>query len=218
MKILAVEFSSELRSVAIAESNGDSTRLLAQASERGGRATRGIGLVEKALAEASCEREAIELIAIGIGPGSYTGIRAGIALAQGWQLARKTEVVGISSVEAMVREAQQDGICGAICVVIDAQRDEFYMAPFRIAPGQVEAVEPLKIVPRREVEARAANGFLLVGPDAGGFGSCAKVILPTAPALAQLIPSATRRVSAAELEPIYLRETTFVKAPPARHI
>ena len=46
-------------------------------------------------------REAIEAIAVGLGPGSYTGIRAAIALAQGWQLAREVKTLGVSSVAAM---------------------------------------------------------------------------------------------------------------------
>ncbi|MGZ5566967.1 MAG: tRNA threonylcarbamoyladenosine biosynthesis protein TsaB, partial [Limisphaerales bacterium] len=80
MKILAVEFSSERRSVAVVE-NG---RVLGEAFEMGGRAA--IALVERALATSNVDREQIECIAVGTGPGSYTGIRGAISLAQGWQL------------------------------------------------------------------------------------------------------------------------------------
>jgi tRNA threonylcarbamoyladenosine biosynthesis protein TsaB len=80
MTILALEFSSPQRSVAIARDG----ILLAEASEFGGRNTTAFGMIEKILAEAKIEREEIEVIAVGLGPGSYTGIRAAIALAQGW--------------------------------------------------------------------------------------------------------------------------------------
>ncbi|HXE43306.1 MAG TPA: tRNA (adenosine(37)-N6)-threonylcarbamoyltransferase complex dimerization subunit type 1 TsaB, partial [Candidatus Baltobacteraceae bacterium] len=94
MSILAIEFSSEQRSVAVMR--GDS---VFEAVETGGRSTAAFAMIEKVLADAKIEREEIETIAVGLGPGSYTGIRAAIAIAQGWQLAREIKLIGISSVE-----------------------------------------------------------------------------------------------------------------------
>jgi tRNA threonylcarbamoyl adenosine modification protein YeaZ len=65
-------------------------------------------LVEEALRQARCEREEIETIAVGLGPGSYTGIRGAIALAQGWQLGRGVNVIGLSSVECLAAGAEQE--------------------------------------------------------------------------------------------------------------
>src|ERR1700744_507167 len=95
MTILALEFSSEQRSVALARDG----QLLAETHEIGGRATNAFSLIEKILAEARLERDAITAVAVGLGPGSYTGIRAAIAMAQGWQLARNIRLIGVSSVE-----------------------------------------------------------------------------------------------------------------------
>ena len=88
MKILAVEFSSEQRSVAVVERAGATVHVRGAAREIGGRNAHAVALIEEALQQAKIEREEIECIAVGLGPGSYTGIRAAIALAQGWQLAR----------------------------------------------------------------------------------------------------------------------------------
>ena len=99
MKILAIEFSSEQRSVALVEkTSGENCRVLGSASDST-RQTAALGLVEKVLGESNTEREQIEVVAVGIGPGSYNGIRAAIALAQGWQLASagKVKLLGISS-------------------------------------------------------------------------------------------------------------------------
>ena len=60
-----------------------------------------LALVERALAQANCRREEIAVVAVGLGPGSYTGIRSAIALAQGWQLGRGVKTLGISSVECL---------------------------------------------------------------------------------------------------------------------
>src|ERR1041385_9283493 len=76
MKILALEFSADVRRVAIAdEQNG-----LAYAMETGGRETRAFALIESALRESKVAREQIDCIAVGVGPGSYTGIRQAIAI------------------------------------------------------------------------------------------------------------------------------------------
>src|SRR5581483_1852390 len=96
MKILAIEFSSEQRSVAVLVDG----RVLGVATESSTRATPAIGLAGRALTEAGLEREEIECLAIGLGPGSYTGIRSAIALAQGWQLASSpngVKLLGLSS-------------------------------------------------------------------------------------------------------------------------
>ena len=104
MTILALEFSSAQRSVAIAR-DGD---VLAEASETGGRGTNAFGLIEKVLAAAKIGREEIECLAVGLGPGSYTGIRVALSIAQGWQLARGVKLLGIGSVECLAAQAQAE--------------------------------------------------------------------------------------------------------------
>src|SRR6476620_717256 len=108
----------------------------------GGRAA--IELVEKALAHAKVEREQIECIAVGIGPGSYTGIRGAISLAQGWQLARGVKLLGISSVECVAAQAQRDNLFGEIAVIVDAQRDEFYVGKYTVDTNGFTETEPLR--------------------------------------------------------------------------
>jgi hypothetical protein len=71
MKILALEFSSSQRSVAIAGAHAN-----CEAVETGGRGTGGLRIIEEVLGDAKLEREQIECLAVGLGPGSYTGIRS----------------------------------------------------------------------------------------------------------------------------------------------
>src|SRR5208283_4363808 len=99
-----------------------------------GRAGNALGMIEAALREAKLEREQIEYLAIGVGPGSYTGIRLAIALAQGWQLASgRINVLAIGSAECLVAQAQADGLTGRVTVAIDAQSNEFYLADYVIS-------------------------------------------------------------------------------------
>jgi tRNA threonylcarbamoyl adenosine modification protein YeaZ len=212
MKILAVEFSSERRSVAVC---ADGT-VRGRAEESGGRTARAFGLVERALADAKMEREDIECLAVGLGPGSYAGIRSAIALAQGWQVARATRVLGIHTVECLAAQAQSADCRGLVNIVIDAQRNEFYFASYELSAQERRLVEPLCLLPFEQATARCARGRTLVWPDAlQKFpGSC--VLLPDAGTLGLLAAARSDFVSGDKLEPVYLREASFVKAPPPR--
>jgi tRNA threonylcarbamoyladenosine biosynthesis protein TsaB len=210
MKILAVEFSSESRSVAVLEGGA----LLGHAAENGGR--RVIGLVEAALQEAGCEREEVETIAVGLGPGSYNGIRAAIAFAQGWQLGRGVNLIGISSVECLAARAEMEKIFGLVNIVVDAQRNEFYLARFEIGAGVRRAVEPLRLAALAEIEKRDAAAEKIIGPDITPWFPRAVNLYPDAAVLGSLATGRGDFVSGDKLEPIYLRETAFKKAPPLR--
>lgn len=202
MTILALEFSSDRRSVALARDGV----VLAEASQQTeSRATDALGLIKNVLAEANISRAEIEVIAVGLGPGSYTGIRAAIAVAQGWQLALGVKLLGVSSVAAMARQAQAEKIFGRVNIAVDAQRGEFYLSGWEISADKRGEILPLQIVPASAVAALRASGETVLGE---GF-------YPSATAVAQLAAAdPTDFVVGSDLQPIYLRETTFVKVSP----
>jgi len=214
MTILALEFSSPQRSVAVLRTDG--TAIAAEVVETGGRGTNAFGMIEQALAEAKIEREQIDVLAVGLGPGSYTGIRAAISLAQGWQLARGVKLLGVSSVETIAAQARAEKILGRVSVVIDAQRNEFYLATHEITADGRREIAPLKIMTGAEVESRVAGGEMLAGPEVTKWFPGGRLIFPRAAVLAELAARRSDFTPGEKLEPIYLRETNFVKSPPAR--
>ena len=219
MKILALEFSSPQRSVAIVQGGaGAGTLSLSEAVVTGAGTGKTFGMVDLVLNEACLEREQIECLAIGLGPGSYTGIRSAIALAQGWQLARGVKLLGISSAECVAAQAQAEGIAGRVNVVIDAQRNEFYLAGYEIGDETRRELEPLHLATLAEVQKRADAGETMIGPEITRWFPQSRVILPRAGTLGKLALARTDFTSGEKLEPIYLRETKFVKAPPPRII
>ncbi len=191
-------------------------RVAGASSESGGAATRAITLIEAALAQAGWQRETLECIAVGLGPGSYTGIRAAIALAQGWQLATGLRLLGLSSVEALVAQAQALGLEGRLYTVIDAQRNEFYLATHDLGPQGTQEVRPLRLATLAEVQ-QLRDGQI-VGPEVTRWFPRGRLLHPEAGALARLAAGRRDFVSGEELTPIYLRETSFVKAPPPRRL
>ena len=217
MKTLALEFSSPQRSVAVVHGGANpGTLCLGEAIETGAHGTNALGLVEEALRQAQLDREQIECLAIGLGPGSYNGIRLAIALAQGWQLARPVKLLGISTAECLAAQAQIDGIFGQVEIVIDAQRGEFYLATYDLSPQARREVQPLRLTTLMEAQARQQAGATLIGPEVTKWFPGSRVLFPRAATLGELARDRTDFVPGEQLEPIYLRETRFVKAPPPR--
>jgi tRNA threonylcarbamoyladenosine biosynthesis protein TsaB len=130
--------------------------------ERPNHAGRLLVLIEEALAAADVGWERVERIAVGVGPGGFTGLRLGIATARALSQARNLPVVGVSSLEALAGGAA-DASRGAVVAVIDARRGEVFAAGWG-GP----AFGPVALAPA-ELAARIAPGSLAVGDGAVRF-------------------------------------------------
>lgn len=218
MKILALEFSSPRRSVAVLsdEPANKPATLLGSMSDHGGRAAKPIPLIEQTLDRAKIEREEIDLIVVGLGPGSYTGIRSAIAAAQGWQLARSTRLLGLSSAECLAAQAQAQEWFGEVVVVVDAPRGEFYIERFDINAQSRCSIEPLRIARPEEAGTLTLSERIMVGPEVTKFFPRGRILFPEASTLGKLARGRTDFVSGDKLEPIYLRVPAFAKTPPPR--
>jgi tRNA threonylcarbamoyl adenosine modification protein YeaZ len=250
MNILALDFSSPQRSVAVvsgseggalrrsqtesgirqglaetAPPNRDAVadlsppnpaRVVSEIIEAGrGNTMKALRMVEEALKQARLEREQIDCLAIGLGPGSYTGIRAAIALAQGWQLASRHDamrLLGINSADCVAAQAHADGIRGRLNVVIDAQREEFYFASYDLNADAWREGEPLRLATKAEVGEQERLGGMMIGPGATCCSPRGRLVFPRAATLGRLALGRNDFVAGEKLEPIYLREVTFVKA------
>jgi hypothetical protein len=105
---------------------------------------------------------------------------------------------------------------GSVTIIVDAQRTEFYLARYEIAPGAWRETERLRLAPLAEIEELARRGERLLGPGAAKLFPSARDLYPDAEILGRLAGARTDFVPAEKLEPIYLRETAFKKAPPTR--
>jgi tRNA threonylcarbamoyladenosine biosynthesis protein TsaB len=88
-------------------------------------------MVDALLGQTQLSFRDIELFAVAHGPGSFTGIRVGVAAAKAWGTAFSRQVCGISVLEAMVEEARPDTRL-ALCL-LDARRGEFFVSLFERA-------------------------------------------------------------------------------------
>ena len=130
-------------------------------------AARLLGAVEEALAAADVGWDEVTRLAVGVGPGSFTGLRIGIATARGLAQARRIPVTAVSTLEALARGAEAPGggpprpgaADGApILAVLDARRGEVFaggwhnraslLAPAALAPETLaERVRAMPVAP-----------------------------------------------------------------------
>lgn len=216
MKILALEFSTDHRGVAVlADDRPGATREACEV-ERDGRATHTAAMIDAVLRQAGLTRAEVDTIAIGIGPGSYTGIRVAIAFAEGWRLAFPVPLIGVRSVDCLAAQAADTGFTGPLLTAVDAQRGEFYVAGYEVNDNGFREVAPLRLVDAASLAREAAQGNVVVGPELAGRVPGAREELPSALTVARLARTQPRPDSEAGLEPVYLRPVNFVKAPPPR--
>jgi tRNA threonylcarbamoyladenosine biosynthesis protein TsaB len=220
MKMLCLEFSSQKRTVALAGRQADeSFQVMASASDEGKAFCRPLQLIDAVLRQRNLSPEAIEAIAVGLGPGSYTGVRSAIAVAQGWQLAKDLPLFGVSSMDCLAAEAQRRSWFGRVHLVIDAQRDEFYHAVYEVGRGELNVVSPLHLASLAEIgDVSREPGAILAGPEIKQRLSGARLLFPEAETLVSLVRLGSPRSSGDAMEPIYLRKAIFVKAPPSKPI
>jgi len=97
-------------------------------------------MTDRLLARAGLKLAEVDLFAVATGPGSFTGIRVGLAAAQGWARALWRPVRGVSVLEAMVADARPPG---SIAVpLLNAHRGEFYLGVFRSSPQDAAGATP----------------------------------------------------------------------------
>jgi len=199
MTLLALELSSDRRSVAVRSADGGITEVVHQ----GTRETPLFAMIREALDRAGVKRDGLEALAVGLGPGSYTGIRLAISVAQGWQLATGIPVMGVSSLEVMAAVAPS---AEDLLLAVDSQRNEYAV----VEAGGGRLTGMVRLVPRTALEDTIARGVRVAGPDLLPGLPGARVLHPTAEALVRLAEGRSG-TPAEQLTPIYLRETAFVK-------
>jgi tRNA threonylcarbamoyladenosine biosynthesis protein TsaB len=151
MRIVGLETSSRRGSVALVESG---QLVVAREHERPkAHAEELLPMLTRALAEAGWSRHCLDRIGVGVGPGSFTGVRIGIALAQGIAMGLGIPVVGVSSLKAMARGVPAD-VPGTRYCLLDARRNELFVAAY--APDGTELVAP-RVWTRESALARLAE-------------------------------------------------------------
>jgi tRNA threonylcarbamoyladenosine biosynthesis protein TsaB len=223
-KLLAVETSSEACSVALSL-DGEIREAHEHAPMR--HAELLLPAISGLLAQADIPLAALDAIAFGRGPGSFTSLRIGIGVVQGLAWAAGVPVVPCSSLAAVAQEAADrfGGSGGSICVAVDARMQEVFTAEFECAAGGLvrmtgaERVCSPAAVPRPAKSSfiAAGNGFErfeALGDLAGAAVACYRDIWPRASTIARLGTAwlaDNEPLPAASAQPVYVRNEVATK-------
>ena len=175
-------------------------------------------MIDSLLAEAGVSRRQLDAIAVGRGPGAFTGVRLAISVAQGLALGLDIPVVPVSSLAALAQDAPaKDG--ASILAVIDARMGEVYAGMYRRSNGLVEAIGEESVGQAHELVLPRTDS--IVGTGWAVYADVLAARLPAAPlfadgarypqarAIAQLsapLFAAGHSVAPEQALPVYLRD------------
>lgn len=221
MKILAIDTSAVTASCAVCEDG----RLIA-ASEVRSKMTHSqtvLPMVSDMLKNSALTPDDMDVLAANVGPGSFTGVRIGVAAVKGLAFTDKKPCVAVSSLESMAYNFAGLPFDGTVCAVMDARCGQVYTALFRVegdsvhrlSPDAAISIEDLKkmlISEKKSVflvgdganlcytSLRSELPFLILAPDRLRYQHAAGTA-----AAAFVKAQAGELTDAAQLQPIYLR-------------
>jgi len=177
MNLLAIETATEACSVALLHGDAliDRTELAPRRH-----AELVLPMAEDLLAEAGIARRQLDAIAVGQGPGAFTGVRLAISVAQGLALALDIPVIPVSSLAALAMQAPSNG--AAILAAIDARREEIYAGMFRFdADGLAEPLERERVLTASVLTMPEAEAWNVLGTGWRAYGDAIRERLPSPP-------------------------------------
>ena len=192
MRILAFETSAKAASVALLQDG----LLLGEYMQNSGQThSRTVMQMAEDL-QKNCDLTArdVDAAACAAGPGSFTGVRIGLAAAKGFAWGREIPLVGVSTLEAMVRTvALADGV---YCAAMDARRNQVYTAVFQVENGVFRRLMDDSAISVEELGEKlmALNGFKYLVGD--GAALCFQALSASVPGLI-LLPEHLRMQRAA---------------------
>ncbi len=133
MKILAIDTSAKAASVCIAQEDKIIGEFFINTSLTHSRTL--IPMIEQLCVNSGVSLNEIEAIAVNAGPGSFTGVRIGVAAAKGLAFENNLPCVAVSTLESMAYNALYSDC--VICAVMDARCSQVYNALFRVKDGQL---------------------------------------------------------------------------------
>lgn len=138
MNILAIDTAASLCAACIYDSAAEVEKGRAMLELGKGHAEHVMRIVGKALGNAGVPYEALDAIAVSVGPGSFTGVRVGVAAARGLALALKVPAIGVTTLEALAAETRVSFPHRSVLAVTGARPESLYMARFDASGACIE--------------------------------------------------------------------------------
>ena len=213
MKVLVID--TALGACTVAVFDGDRPLAVRHELMTKGHSERIAGLARDVMAEAGVGFDRLDRIGVTVGPGSFTGLRVGLAFAQGRGEALDRPVVGISTLEALARSVDLDP-SAQIAAAIDARRGQVYLQTFGAAgtngPQALDVQAAQTLLSQTGEWIVVGSGAEVLGMGSGPSSDVARPVNPSPRALAALTIAADPARSPPR--PLYLRAPDAT--PPTR--
>ncbi len=157
-KILALDTSSERCSVALLQDHVVMSELRLHLPQTHSKTL--LGAIEYLLGKLGWNLNELGLVAAGTGPGSFTGIRIGIASALGIAQSLSIPFAGVSGLDALAHEVSF--LDGRIAAVLDAHRSQVYYAEYIGSGGRIRAAKKYSLVEISDLERQLADRHLYI--------------------------------------------------------
>lgn len=211
MNLLAIDTAANLCAAFIYDTEQDTGIGRSVLDIGTGHAERLMGVIAEALQNAGMGYGDLGAIGVSVGPGSFTGVRIGVAAARGFALALKIPSIGVGTLDAVAEETRVAFPGRGILALIDARRDEIYAASYS-AEGILTAGAMLTTVADMAEVARN-GGFVLAGSAADAVAQAAGgrsrfdfgALTATADIAVYARLAAARGPDAERPKPLYLR-------------
>ncbi|WP_421305880.1 tRNA (adenosine(37)-N6)-threonylcarbamoyltransferase complex dimerization subunit type 1 TsaB [Aeromonas veronii] len=229
LKILAVDTATEACSAALLV--GDKLFSRWEVAPRD-HTRKILPMVQAVLEDAGISLSDLDAIAFGRGPGSFTGVRIGISVAQGLAFGAGVPLIGISTLAAMAQGAYRRDGAEQVLTAIDARMNEVYFGRYELIDGRMQLVgdevvsEPAALV---DVRGKLAGPVTCVGTGFETYGETlsgladelaeSQVRFPAAEDMLPLARAAWLAGEAVPVElatPVYLRDKVTWKKLPGR--
>lgn len=138
MKILAIDSSSKTASAAVVQDGNPISSFFINAGLTHSQTL--APMIDSVLKYANLSADEIDCYAVTVGPGSFTGLRIGLATIKGLAFVNDKPCVAVSSLEALAHNFQEEN--GIICACMDARRDQCYNAIFKCENGVISRLTP----------------------------------------------------------------------------
>lgn len=169
MNLLAIDTAARLCAACVLDTDGSRERGRAVLDLGKGHAEHLMDVIGEALRKAGLDYADLGMVAVCVGPGSFTGVRVGVAAARGLALAMKVPVVGVTSIEALAAEGRTHYPGAEMLVLLNAGRGGIYAARYDATGTEAEPPALLTLADAGDMAARGSP--VLVG--SGAEGVCA---------------------------------------------
>jgi len=224
--ILAIDAATEACSVAL-DYNGQQYHRFEVCPQQ--HSQRILPLVDEVLKQAGVKLAQLDAIAFSTGPGSFTGVRIGVSVAQGLAFGADLPMIAVSTLQTMAQGAIRLNDAKAINVAIDARMGEIYTNEYRNCDGIAEPVASDCVIKPQEVDYQITDSVHCAGTGWQSYPAqlAAKVaqymntevLYPDALdmlVLAQRAVAQGEQVQASQAQPVYVRDTVTWKKLPGR--